>query len=325
MSDFVRQNIFVPAVHFELIPIKNLVSNQNYQRPISNAHVGRTAQEFDIYQINPVKVSRRDNINYVFDGQHTIETIASASGSRDTPVWCMIYDDLDYEKEADIFANQKKHTRPLKAIEIFTANIEAENEKQIIIKKMVESYNLVISPKKVPGSVCAVNALEYVFDKYGYQALDRTLFLLVSTWEGEVDSLSSNMIKGTAKLVVAYGEKLNDEQFIDRLSKISVREVIRTAKDRHVGTQGYAEAMLIQYNKRLKYPLRFSDISKQQEGIAHTESVPDSEDEFDEMSMDAEEVVEDYEFEDDEEIPDVPGALPSQEFLDNLMLRNSVK
>ena len=28
---------------------------------------------FDVHQINPVKVSRRDGINYVCNGQHTIE------------------------------------------------------------------------------------------------------------------------------------------------------------------------------------------------------------------------------------------------------------
>ena len=27
--------------------------------------------------------------------------------SRETPVWCMIYNDLAYEEEADIFANQR--------------------------------------------------------------------------------------------------------------------------------------------------------------------------------------------------------------------------
>ena len=97
-------NIFVPKVHFELIPIKNLVSNQDYQRNLSLSHIERAAENFDIHQINPVKVSRRDGINYVFNGQHTIEIVALVSGSRDTPVWCMIYDELEYENEADIFA-----------------------------------------------------------------------------------------------------------------------------------------------------------------------------------------------------------------------------
>ena len=68
---------FMPKVHFEQIPIKNLVSNQEYQRELSEQHVKRAVENFDPYQINPVKVSRRDGINYVFNGQHTIEIIAT--------------------------------------------------------------------------------------------------------------------------------------------------------------------------------------------------------------------------------------------------------
>ena len=113
---------FVPKVHFEQIPIKNLVSNQEYQRNISIKHVQRAAAHFDPYQINPVKVSRRDGVNYVFNGQHTIEIVALVSNSRETPVWCMIYDDLEYEHEADIFANQQKYVKPLLPYEIFMAN-----------------------------------------------------------------------------------------------------------------------------------------------------------------------------------------------------------
>ena len=121
MQDFSR---FVPNVHFEQIPIKNLVSNQEYQRPLSQAQVEKAIEDFDLNQINPVKVSRRDGVNYVFNGQHTIEIVATVSGSRETPVWCMIYGSLDYKNEADIFANQMKHVRPLKPYEIFMANIE---------------------------------------------------------------------------------------------------------------------------------------------------------------------------------------------------------
>ena len=49
---------FVPNVHFEKIPIKNLVSNQDYQRNLSQARIEKTAENFDLFQINPVKVSR---------------------------------------------------------------------------------------------------------------------------------------------------------------------------------------------------------------------------------------------------------------------------
>ena len=138
----------IPDVSFELIPIRNLVSNQDYQRPLSENHIRKALEEFDVYQINPVKVSRRDGVNYVFDGQHTIEIIASESGSRDTPVWCMIYDDLKYKEEAHIFADQQKHVKALSSFETFKAHIEADDPKQKMIEAIVQSYGLEITSTK---------------------------------------------------------------------------------------------------------------------------------------------------------------------------------
>ena len=48
---------FVPDVTFEKIPIRNLVSNQEYQRNLSMVHVEKAVDNFDIFQINPVKVN----------------------------------------------------------------------------------------------------------------------------------------------------------------------------------------------------------------------------------------------------------------------------
>ena len=72
-----QQRSCIPDVHFDLIPIRNLVANQDYQRGLSESHITKTIKDFDVYQINPVKVSRRDGMNYVFDGQHTCEIIAA--------------------------------------------------------------------------------------------------------------------------------------------------------------------------------------------------------------------------------------------------------
>ena len=65
MTDF---SAFVPNVHYELIPIKNLVSDQAYQRDISWRRVKEIAENFDLAQVNAVKISRRDGKNYVKDG-----------------------------------------------------------------------------------------------------------------------------------------------------------------------------------------------------------------------------------------------------------------
>ena len=249
MDDLER---FVPNVHFEKIPIKNLVSNQDYQRNLSQAHIEKTAENFDLFQINPVKVSRRDGINYVFNGQHTIEIVALASGSRETPVWCMIYDDLSYSHEADIFANQMKFVKSLQPYEVFMANIEAENQDQLMIRDLVESYGMKISSKRAPGHICAVSTLEAIYQKYGYHILSRVLRLIIGTWEGDCNSFSANIMNAVAKLCVVYKEQMNDETFKEKVGAVSIKQLTRTAKDRRPGAMGYAEAMILEYNGKKK-------------------------------------------------------------------------
>ena len=249
MDDLER---FVPNVHFEKIPIKNLVSNQDYQRNLSQAHIEKTAENFDLFQINPVKVSRRDGINYVFNGQHTIEIVALASGSRETPVWCMIYDDLSYSHEADIFANQMKFVKSLQPYEVFMANIEAENQDQLMIRDLVESYGMKISSKRAPGHICAVSTLEAIYQKYGYHILSRVLRLIIGTWEGDCNSFSANIMNAVAKLCVVYKEQLNDETFKEKVGAVSIKQITRTAKDRRPGAMGFAEAMILEYNGKKK-------------------------------------------------------------------------
>ena len=243
---------FVPNVHFEQIPIKDLVSNQDYQRNLSLGHINRAAENFDLYQINPVKVSRRDGVNYVFNGQHTIEIVALVSGSRETPVWCMIYDDLSYTAEANIFANQQKFVKPLQPYEVFNANVEAGNDTQLIIKSLVESYGLTIGNKKGPGIICAVSTLENIYTNYGMQTLNRTLRLIIGAWEGDLHSFSANILNAVAKLISVFGDGLNDDIFKEKLGAVSVNQLTRVAKERKSGCMGFAETMIIEYNGKKK-------------------------------------------------------------------------
>ncbi len=282
MEDLSR---YIPKVHFEQIPIKNLVSNQEYQRNLSASHIRHTAANFDLYQINPVKVSRRNGINYVFNGQHTVEIIALVSGSRETPVWCMVYDDLEYKEEADIFANQQKYVRSLSPYEIFTANIEAGNDDELLIKSLVESYGLFITGNKAPGGICAISTLCYIFNHHGYQALDRVLRLCIGAWEGDADSLSANILKGIMHLVVTYGDALRDDLFKEKVGAFSVREIGRTAKERKAGSLGYAEAMLLIYNKKIKKPLRVIELYSRKKS-SHSETEYTDIDENEELLTD---------------------------------------
>lgn len=260
-----KQKSCIPDVTFELIPIKNLVSNQDYQRPLSESHIRKTLAEFDVRQINAVKVSRREGVNYVFDGQHTIEIVAAKSESRDTPVWCMVFE-MDYEEEAHIFAEQQKHVKSLVPYEKFIAHIEAGDEKQQMIKSVVESYGLHIAKTKEASGICAVSALEDIYDKYGENVMDSALRLAVATWEGEDNSFSGTILKAIAKIIATFGDSLKEDVFKDHVGKVSVKAIIRQAKERCPGMLGYAETMLILYNTKNKTHLSLKQLYGKRKG-----------------------------------------------------------
>ena len=150
-------------------------------------------------------------------------------------MWCMVYDDLEYQHEADIFANQMRYVRALSALEIFAANLEAGNERQLAILALVESYGLKIGDGAGGNRIWAISTVESIYEKYGYQILNRVLRLCVGTWEGEANSLSGKMLAAVAKLAATYGDELNEDIFAEKLGAVPVKQLMRNAKERGHG------------------------------------------------------------------------------------------
>ena len=78
--------------------------------------------------------------------------------------------------------------------------------------------------------------------------LDHVIRLIVATWEGAAQSFSANMMNGLARFLNAYGDAVKDDIFKEKLGRISI-------KDRRSGSLGFAEAILIGYNKKCRNPL----------------------------------------------------------------------
>ena len=99
-----KQKACIPNANFKLIPIKDLVSNQEYQRPLSESHILKAIEEFE---------------------------------------------ELQYQEEAHIFAEQQKNVKTLAPYEVFNAHLEAGDEKQLMIVELVRSYGLEVSGDKI--------------------------------------------------------------------------------------------------------------------------------------------------------------------------------
>ena len=136
------------------------------------------------------------------------------------------------------------------------------NWNQSAVKSILsnEKYNLSITSSSRPGGICAVSTLINIYEKYGFHTLDRVLRLCVATWEGAPMSFSSNMLNAIARLDNAYGETMKDDTFKEKVGRVSVREISRTARERRAGSLGFAEALLLEYNKKSKYSLPFEKL-----------------------------------------------------------------
>ena len=70
----------------------------------------------------------------------------------------------------------------------------------------------------------------------------------------------TNVLNAVARMVVAYGDQLRDETFKEKVGALSIRQLSRTAKERGGGSLSYAEAMLVAYNRKCKYTLKWSKL-----------------------------------------------------------------
>ena len=62
------------------------------------------------------------------------------------------------------------------------------------------------------------------------------------------------MLNRIARLVVAYGDTMKDDTFKEKLSRVSLKELARTAKDRRAGSLGYSETIVSYYNNNKNDP-----------------------------------------------------------------------
>jgi len=82
---------------FELIQIKDLVADHMCQKKSASASQNRRfLRNFDSCFAAPIKVVRRNGVNFIINGQATVAAIAYIIGSLKIPVWCEIYDDIEF-------------------------------------------------------------------------------------------------------------------------------------------------------------------------------------------------------------------------------------
>jgi len=243
---------------------RNLIIPAEYQRKLNPKRVERIVDTFDPNIVNEPKVSQRNGLYYVFDGQHTIAALKVLHNGSDFPILCKVYRGLTPEKEAALFSQQTGASAPLTANARHRAKVFSGDAEAIAFQQATEAAGLYLGCDQSGGHY-RLNCIRTAFHEY--QRLDTELYMeglhiLLTAWDGKPGSLLADMVKGMMGFVELYYGEYDRGKLIDRLRVVSpdvIHDNANADKTLH-GTKRYINQIYRIYNgSRIQtaLPLKF--------------------------------------------------------------------
>lgn len=241
---------------------KFLVVDESYQRPCDFARVAKMKKNFNPNLVNDVKVSLRDGVYYIFDGQHTTVLQKEMNGGKDLNVRCKVFYGMTKEDEARLFAEQNGIARqPIQAQKL-RALYEAGDIDVVDMVNCIRSLGITctLNGGGTTRNTLTCYATTYkIFIKYGENRLREVLTIILKAWGGNPESFDNRVIDGINMFLDKYEDEYSEKLLVGKLCKIPPREIINDGKSRLTGGKyRYAMPVLDIYNKnttknRLEY------------------------------------------------------------------------
>ncbi len=212
------------------IPANLVKVDTTYQRNIDERRVQRIVNSFDPNLVNPPKVSFRDGMYYVFDGQHTLAALITIYGPA-AKVECAVYTGLTQEQEALLFVAQTGDSANVSALDKLRARYNVgEADAVEIVDGAKEAGVIVDFHHGIRKNGCmSASALENAHKHLSYEDYVDALRILRESWDGDIDGLRSHHVNGIAHFIKVYGKDFSKERLIRRLSTVSPNAIYRDA------------------------------------------------------------------------------------------------
>lgn len=231
-----------------------------YQRPLDAKRVNRIVSEFNSIDFNNPKVSYRDGVYWVFDGQHTTAAWRAYNDNKDEPIECRVYRGMTWLDECEAFVRQNKLKKDPTTNDKLKA---AYNSKNFDVIDMVEKAKLcgfvvdfVVS--KTPTRIVATTALFRAYKMLGGAAYLDMLTTIKGAWYGDEDAVSNQIINGMAVIFKNYYGNFKVDDLIASLKKESPAKIIRNGKAYRNRQNTYAVEIANIYNKKRRHRLDVS-------------------------------------------------------------------
>lgn len=200
------------------LAVSTLMVDPRVQRPLDKRRVTKIAEALNFDALGVITVSRRDNgDNAVIDGQHRVEALREA-GHGSMAVTCRVFKGLGLPEEAAMFRLLNNTAKP-QYIDQFRVRVIEGDENAVAIARIITRHGWKIDMQTGSNTFAAVAALERIYNLDDISA-ERALVTVTRAWGHESNAGDGRIVEGVGLVHVRYGDAVETDDLIDRLSKV---------------------------------------------------------------------------------------------------------
>lgn len=236
-----------------------VIDRDKYQRKQSNDKINQIVASWDERIANEPKVSLRDGLYHVFDGQHTILARETLNDHHPIKILCKVYYGLTEQDEADLFAKQTGHSSKPSPGERHRAEIYAGNVDAITFSNATKRAGLSLDDKGTRHKmhISCIGTAKKAYAKMGEALYVEAMSIIADAWKGKSDSLRYEIVKAVTEFVQYYNGQYDKDVLIGALKSkkpIFIRNKIVTDLE-HPQNIKYAYQIMLAYNAKSEKPL----------------------------------------------------------------------
>lgn len=234
---------------------EKLISDQSYQRPIDERRVKRIVAKYNPNLVNEPKVSNRNGMFYVFDGQHTIAAMKMMNNNRHLPIECKVFSGLTQQDEAKLFAEQNGISSPVRTSDKMRALHTAGDVDICELCGTMEWLGITFNFTKNKGlnKTVAYGTVLKIFTNVPREDFIQIMKIIKESWQGDADSFSKEILMGVYHFYTTYKGVYCRAKAVNKFGKVSPIKIIRDGKMyTHGGNKRFASQLVAIYNRGAK-------------------------------------------------------------------------
>lgn len=240
---------------YNTINSEKLISDPAYQRPIDERRVKRIVSTFNPGIANEPKVSHRNGMYYVFDGQHTLAALKMMNGNKHLPVNCKVFTGLTQQDEARLFSEQNGLARGVMRNDKMKALYVAGDVDVCDLHDTLEEIGITFNFTKSKGEykIVAYGTALKIFVNVSREDFIQIIELIKQSWNGDADSFSNEILNGMYVFYMTYKGQFDFKKAVGRFGRVSPLKIVRDGKlYTKGGNKRFAMQLVIAYNKGAK-------------------------------------------------------------------------